>query len=105
MVLKWQDFFKGTCGTIAKKANNFRNKTIFMHTTIIINSEGKDLNSILNIYTLIFEGTRGVIVQETTKMIFIHTSILHHVRQRKLSEINGFQTDMLEEFAGFFTQL
>lgn len=98
MVLKWQDFFKGTCGTIAKKANNFRNKTIFMHTTIIINSEGKGLNSILNIYTLIFEGTRGVIVQETTK-------ILHHVRQRKLSEINGFQTDMLEEFAGFFTQL
>lgn len=74
---------------------------IFMHTTIIINSEGKDLDSILNIYTLIFEGTSGVIIQETTKL-FLYA---HHVRQRKFTEINGFQTDMLEDFVGFFMQL
>lgn len=45
--------FKRTCGAIAQKTNNFRNKMIFMHTTISINSEGKDLDSILNMYTSI----------------------------------------------------
>lgn len=58
----------------------------------IIKSEGvsswKDLECILNRLTLnLFEGIRGVIIQDKNKMIFIHTTMLHDIHQRKLKNI------------------